>query len=50
MSIDLLMELHDLIAKDTLDVDKIGRLRTDQDGISVNDGIIFTIYHPKPLL
>ena len=47
MSIDLLMELHDLIAKDTLDVDKIGRLRTDQDGISVNDGISY-IYHIPP--
>jgi len=47
MSIDLLMELHALIAKDTLEKDKIGKLRTDGDGISVNDGTNY-IYHIPP--
>jgi Fic family protein len=47
MSHELLFELHGIITKNTLAEDKQGRYRTDEDGITVNDGIDY-IYHIPP--
>ncbi|MBI5614593.1 Fic family protein [Candidatus Gottesmanbacteria bacterium] len=47
LSQGLLLEIHELITRDTLEADKIGRLRTNADNISVNDGTNH-IYHIPP--
>jgi len=43
----MLFGLHELITKDTLQVDKQNRYRKDSDDITVNDGIKY-IYHIPP--
>lgn len=47
LSHETLFELHRLITKDTLDLDKQGRYRTDADGITINDQQRY-IYHVPP--
>lgn len=46
MSLELLLELHEMIAKNTLQTDKLGRLRKDSDNISINDGINYIYFIP----
>lgn len=46
LSKEMLFELHKLITKDTLDIDKQGRYRKDVDGITVNDQMRFIYYTP----
>jgi len=47
LSSEMLLELHKLITKDTLDVDKQGRYRNDGDNITINDQMKY-IYHTPP--
>ncbi|MDO8610665.1 MAG: Fic family protein [bacterium] len=47
LSNEMLLELHKLITKDTLDSDKQGRYRKDDDNITVNDQMKY-IYHTPP--
>ena len=46
LSQEVLFELHRLITKDTLDQDKQGRYRKDQDEITVNDQMEYIYYVP----
>lgn len=47
LSDEMLLELHTLITKDTLDSSKQGRYREDKDDISVNDQMKY-VYHTPP--
>lgn len=47
LSHEMLLELHRLITKDTLDLDQQGRYRTDADDITINDQLKY-IYHIPP--
>lgn len=47
LSREMLFELHAIITKDTVDVDKQGRYRTDADNITLNDQTKY-IYHVPP--
>ena len=46
LSKELLFELHEFITKDTLDANKVGRYRMDEDGININDGLSYIYFIP----
>lgn len=46
LSNDMLLELHKLITKDTLDYDKQGRYRNENDNITVNDQMNYIYFTP----
>jgi len=48
LSIDLLLELHAMIVKNTVPKDEIYRFRNDADGIVVQDAMGRFIYHTPP--
>lgn len=50
LSHEVLFDLHRLITKDTLDLDKQGRYRRDSDDITVNDQLQYIYYIPPKAL
>ncbi len=48
LSLDMLLHLHSILTKDTIDSKEIGRFRKDQDNIVVCDTASQVVYHEPP--